>query len=202
MKTELCNLMDKFGSDKASYHNYTLFYYDLLKEKKYQEVKIFEVGLGTNNTSIPSNMGANGRPGASLRAWKEFFPNAKIYGADIDKNILFHEERIKTFFCDQTDEVSIKKMWENDELKNESFDLIIDDGLHEINANINFLKNSFKKLKNDSAFIIEDIIADKIDRYKEKIQNLSKTMNFEFEIKNFDHTNKYDNCICFIKKLK
>ena len=43
-------------------------------------------------------MNINGKPGASLRAWRDYFENALIYGADIDKNILFKENRINTFF--------------------------------------------------------------------------------------------------------
>ena len=30
-------------------------------------------------------MSEDGKPGASLRVWKEYFSNAEIYGADIDK---------------------------------------------------------------------------------------------------------------------
>ena len=46
-------------------------------------------------------MGINGKPGASLYGWSDFFPNSKIFGADIDINILFRTERIKTYYCDQ-----------------------------------------------------------------------------------------------------
>ena len=41
-------------------------------------------------------MTLSGSPGASLRVWKDFFSNAKIYGSDIDKDILFNEDRIFT----------------------------------------------------------------------------------------------------------
>ena len=33
-------------------------------------------------------MSINGKPGASLRAWRDYFVNSVVYGADIDKNIL------------------------------------------------------------------------------------------------------------------
>lgn len=201
MKTELCKLMDKFGSDKASNHNYTIFYYEILKEKKLENLNIFELGLGTNNIDIPSNMGKNGKPGASLRAWREFFPNANIYGADIDKRILFEENRIKTFFCDQTKKQSIEDLWNENELKNKEFDLIVDDGLHELNANLIFLKNSLNKIKKNGVYIIEDIVVQNIDKYEKYIKKLSDEMLFNFEIKNINHTNTYDNVICFIKKL-
>ena len=56
-------------------------------------LNIFEVGLGTNNVDVPSNMGKDGKPGASLRAWRDYFPNA-----DIDTRILFKEDKIQTFY--------------------------------------------------------------------------------------------------------
>ena len=199
MKTELCNLMDKFGSDKASNHNYTIFYYEILKEKRNDEMNIFELGLGTNNIDIPSNMGENGKPGASLRAWREFFPNSKIYGADVDKKILFKEDRIETFYCDQTKKESIDELWDSESLKNIKFDIIIDDGLHEVKANIKFLKNSFSKLKKGGIYIIEDLMNFNIKEYELRLKELAKKLKFNFEIKNFHHTNQLDNVICYIK---
>ena len=75
-------------------------------------------------------MGTYGKPGASLRMWRDYFYNANIYGADIDKGILFNEDRINTYFVDQLDSETIKSMWNNIGLKD--FDIIIDDGLHEV----------------------------------------------------------------------
>ena len=56
-------------------------------------------------------MTENGIPGVSLRVWIDYFFNAKIYGGDIDKEILFEEERSKTFYVDQLNSNSIKSMW-------------------------------------------------------------------------------------------
>ena len=71
MKTELCEIMTKYGSDKGTGpHNYTILYYELFKNIRYESLNIFELGLGTNNIDTPSNMGKNGKPGASLRGWK------------------------------------------------------------------------------------------------------------------------------------
>jgi hypothetical protein len=156
-KTELCHIMTKNGSDKGSNHNYTTFYNFIFSEIKNKSLNIFEVGLGTNNISIPSNMGSSGRPGASLRGWTEFFTKSNIFGADVDSGILFQEERIKTFYVDQNSEDTISKLWENENLNSIEFDIIIDDGLHEFEANRNFFNNSIHKLKNDGIYIIEDV---------------------------------------------
>ena len=100
-QTPLCEIMCRHGSDKgiANKHNYTTFYYSIFKNLTENKLRIFELGLGTNNVWLPSNMGADGRPGASLYGWREFFSNSNIFGADIDNNILFTTDKIKTFYC-------------------------------------------------------------------------------------------------------
>jgi hypothetical protein len=94
-------LFDHHGSDKANSHNYHILYSSILGDGEKIE-NIFEIGLGTNNSDVVSNMGSGGKPGASLRAFRDYCPNANIYGADIDSRILFSEERIRTFYLDQT----------------------------------------------------------------------------------------------------
>ena len=57
-------------------------------------------------------MGKDGKPGAWLRIWCEYFPNAEIFGADIARDILFDDDRIKTFDVDQTNSTSVTEMWQ------------------------------------------------------------------------------------------
>lgn len=186
--TELCHIMGKNGSDKGSsninncWHNYTTFYYSLFNKIKNNELRIFELGLGTNDESVPSNMGRHGRPGASLFGWREFFPNALVFGADIDKKILFNSDRIQTFFCDQRNPEIIKTMWDNKSLE-KPFDIIVEDGLHTYNANVCFFENSIDKLAKGGYYIIEDIqnseftlFFDKINEWRSKYEHL--TINF------------------------
>jgi hypothetical protein len=174
--TPLCEIMGRCGSDKGSidieksWHNYTTFYYSIFKDLREKELRIFELGLGTNNPNIPSNMGPNGVPGASHYGWSEFFPNSHIFGADIDTNILFNTEKIKTFYCDQTNPYIIKKMWDEPELQ-DNFDIIIEDGLHTFNANVCFYENSIHKLKQNGFFIIEDILQWEQDLFVNKIKD-------------------------------
>jgi SAM-dependent methyltransferase len=137
-----------------------------LCEKK---LRVFELGLGTNNPHLPSNMGVNGKPGASLRGWAAYFPNAKVYGADIDMNILFEEDRIKTYYCNQLVPQEIKAMWNERELW-EPFDIIIEDGLHEFEANVCFFENSIHKLKRGGYYIIEDLTINTLQQWQEKIK--------------------------------
>lgn len=162
----LSELCEKYGSDKGFInidnkpdrwhpHTYTTYYHSIFNLSRENIKHVFECGLGTNNPDVKSNMTENGIPGASLRVWRDYFFNAKIYGGDIDKEILFEEEKIKTFYLDQLNSNSIKSMWESIEV--EEFDIIIDDGLHEPEANYNFFINSFHKLKKNGVFVIEDV---------------------------------------------
>jgi hypothetical protein len=198
MKTDLCNIMTSKGSDKGNnWHNYTIYYDNLFKDKKYNKLNIFELGLGTNDISLPSNMGKEGIPGASLRGWREYFLNSNIYGADIDKKILFNEDRIDTFYCDQTDEKSIYNLWENKKIKHILFDIMIDDGLHSVFANINFLKHSLYKLNKNGFYIIEDILNEEVNTFKDE---LNKIKNITYTLLEFPHEkNIYDNRICVIQ---
>jgi hypothetical protein len=151
---QLKPLFDKFGSDKSTYHDYHLLYGSILCEPE-SVTNVFEVGLGSNNRDVVSNMvGRGDQPGASLRAFREFLPRAQIYGADIDRRILFQDERISTFFIDQTDPTSFAAL---DAALPGEFDLIIDDGLHSPNANIATLSFGLGKVKAGGWVVVEDI---------------------------------------------
>ena len=152
----LSYLFKKYGSDKSDKHNYHILYsyiFKILGEKS--KLNVLEIGLGTNNTSVISNMGSEGKPGASLYAFKDYLVNSNIYGADIDKNILFKSERINTTFVDQLNPQTFQDLIENFKVK--SFDVIIDDGLHSINANINTLLFALNNINKGGWIIIEDI---------------------------------------------
>lgn len=155
-----------FKSDKAI-NKYHKIYSVILKHLD-QDIRIFEVGMGTNNPNIVSSMGINGSPGASLKSFKNTFTNALVYGADIDRDILFSENRINTVFIDQND----LKTFENiKEATLQKFDLIIDDGLHYQLSNLNTLIFALENLNKNGYFIIEDIGLWTLDTWK-IVQNL------------------------------
>ena len=140
--TQMCRIMTECGSDKGKgSHNFTTVYSALFNDRRDKRLQIFELGLGTNNPKLASNMGLYGVPGASLRGWRQFFPYALVYGADVDLNILFREDRIITFHCDQLDRSSVHKLWSEPELQ-VPMDIVIEDGLHTFEANISFLEGS------------------------------------------------------------
>lgn len=177
----LSKLAEKYGTDKGFIniyskkpyswipHSYTSYYHSIFNLSRENIKFVFECGIGTNNTNIKANMTKNASPGASLRMWSDYFINADIYGGDIDKSILFEEERIKTFFVDQLNTSSIKSMWKN--INVENFDIIIDDGLHDPKANLNFFFNSFDKIKKNGIYIIEDVSNQNINFFQKELKN-------------------------------
>ena len=154
---KLGEILNNNRSDKSNIHNYHILYSYIFNKIGGPDVNlnILEIGLGTNNPSLISTMGSNARPGASIYAFKEYLPNSNIYGCDIDKDILFQEDRIKTCCVDQLD---FKTFYEiESSFGSIKFDLIIDDGLHSIGANFNTLLFSLKNLNEKGWIVIEDI---------------------------------------------
>lgn len=172
---ELNFLCDKYGSDKGSNfnvannnlhpyswlpHTYTNIYEALFRNNRHEIKNVFECGIGTDNEDIQSNMSAKGKPGASLRVWRDYFINANIYGADIDRSCLFEEEKIKTGYIDQTSPVDIKNYFKNFDFK---FDLMIDDGLHTGKAALCLFENSIDYLSKNGIYCIEDLSIEGIE---------------------------------------
>jgi hypothetical protein len=189
--TDLCRLMASFGSDKGiGWHTYTPFYQSLFLERRGAITNFFELGLGTNNEDTPSNMGSHGRPGASLRAWREYFPNALIYGADVDKRVLFSEERIETFLVDQRVPASFEPLWEH--LADIELDVFLDDGLHTYEAARTTLTQSIGKVRSGGYYIIEDVMKEDLPVYLQLIEQRGLP-GLSIDI---DHpANVYDNCL-------
>ncbi len=203
--TTLCAIMTSFGSDKGDErHNYTTLYSKLFTPWKNATLNLFELGIGTNFTDIPSNMGVEGNPGASLYGWSLFFPKAKIYGADIDTRVLFDDPKknIKTYYCDQRDPSSIQKLFSHVDLMHTSFDIIIEDGLHEFDANLNFLVNSIQKLKEGGIYITEDLNAAARVGFIKILPELKKSLGLKYiEVILIPSLfNRFDNALLVIQK--
>jgi len=182
IKDKLRQNLEIYGSDKVR-NNYHLIYSCVLKDIEHP-YNILEIGLGTNDPKVVSSMGLSGKPGASIKGFKDTFTTSKIYGADVDKKILFSEERIKTFFVDQNNLETFKNITDN---VKEKFDLIIDDGLHYQLSNLNTLLFALNNLKIGGFFIFEDIGIWTIDTWK--IVNKVIPKNFESQIIEMTETN-------------
>jgi len=173
-ETELDLLAEKHGTDKGGRnrpvlnpdrerHNYSQVYDFLLASRKSQVSSVFECGIGSKNQSVEGNMGPSAEEGASLRVWRDYFPQASIVGVDIDSECLFQEERIRTFQCDQTNRVQVSELFS---LLDSHFDLIVDDGLHTFDANLSFLNVAHRHLRTGGYHVIEDVHVNDLGRWK------------------------------------
>jgi len=176
---ELGKILANNRSDKSNYHNYHIMYSYIFNQLgKNNELNILEIGLGTNNPNLVSTMGLDGRPGASLYSFAEYLPNSDIYGADIDKDILFETDRIKTTYLDQLNYSTFKEL--SAKFGNIKYDLIIDDGLHSIGANFNTLLFALEYIKKNGWIVIEDIAL--IENWKAIDYILKSTNQFKIYI--------------------
>ena len=170
------------------YQNYDDYYSEIFSLSKNKIQNVFELGIGSCDIDNQYNMNFLGKkyiPGASLKVWKDYFFNANIFGADIDKNTLFSEDRIKTSWVDQTNKETIIDMYKNFGV--EKFDIMIDDGCHRYNETINFFENSIDNLANDGIYIIEDIAPSQ----RKKFLNYFKNTNYKIKVVNFHRPNNY-----------
>lgn len=185
----LRELIDKYGSDKNK-NEYTPIYHTIFNPLKNSNISLLEIGIGTLTPNAPSNMigygGDNYCPGASLRAFRDFFPNGKIYGGDVQTDCMFEEDRIKTFLFDSTNLDQC-----NNALGGLEFDVIIDDGLHLAEAQLATFSNLWNRLKPNGYYFIEDI------SNTNPIYHQWKTIFKEIGCEKW--TNEYGNIIVFSK---
>jgi hypothetical protein len=154
---ELADLLTHYGSDKNT-SGYSHVYSILFDHIKNEPLNVLEIGIGTMfagvRSSMKNYMPDTYRPGASLRAWRDYFVNSNIYGADIQPDTQISEDRIRTVLLDSTNKMEVDKAMSE---LNVQFDIIIDDGWHWDEAQKKTLANFFPYLKENGIYIIEDI---------------------------------------------
>ncbi|MFH1996830.1 MAG: class I SAM-dependent methyltransferase [Candidatus Omnitrophota bacterium] len=137
---ELTALADKYETDKGTKgHKYTEVYEYFFYPIKDTVRKIFEIGIAK---------------GASLKMFRDYFPQAVIYGIDIDDKSGLASDVLKTFVADQSDREQLQAFintYEGD------FDLILDDGGHTMKQQQVSLGYLFKYVKPGGYYIVEDV---------------------------------------------
>ena len=142
-----------FMTDKGKYinnnpsilgNNYWEIYDKIFGPLQNEEISLLEFGFRAD--------------GHCLETFAEFFTNAKdIIGADYNQefiNLKFQNSKIKTFFADQDNIPSLKKL--AGDLGNKKFDIIIDDGSHWPIPTRNTFEVFFDLLKDNGLYVIED----------------------------------------------
>lgn len=167
--TELCKIAYKYGTDKCPQikHSYTPFYYHLLNKRRKSIKKVLELGIGyyknMQHIEVVYDPGLKRyyQRGASLYMWRDFFPNAQIYGADIRPQTLFEDERIKTYLCDERKKEDLVKLIKN---TGSDIDLVVDDASHHVDDQIFLAKTLLSLLQKETIYIIEDVTHSKVIR--------------------------------------
>ncbi len=140
-------------------HNYTDVYEAYLGPLRERPLRVLEVGLGVPGDSWDARIahGRNEGGGGSLRTWYRYFPNATIFGADINPATHLDNDRIQTFLVDQGDAGSLRRLL--DEIGEDELDLIVDDGSHRPDHQQLTLGCLFPRLRSGGLYIIEDLLA-------------------------------------------
>lgn len=144
MQDELTKLAIKYGTDKWGKHHYTPVYWDLFNKRRSDIKKILEIGVGE---------------GPSLRMWRDFFPNAQVYGAEIDEKRIFKDDRIEVFKCDQASKSDLESLIKK---TGSDIDIVIEDGSHIPFHQIFSCLTLMPLIKNDAVYIIEDVASPEI----------------------------------------
>ena len=151
-KDSLENLFSHYGSDKADIlkkinkqgHGFSKFYIQNLNNLKKKDIKILEIGSYA---------------GASAAAFAKYFENSKIYCFDVNiSKFNFYSKNINVYGLDINNKNSLYKILNKITLQTNSnfFDIIVDDGSHNLSDILFSLNNLFKFVKKGGFYIIED----------------------------------------------
>lgn len=126
----------KYNTDKAYLHGFCDIYEKLLNRDIKQ---LWEIGI---------------LDGASLNMWASYYPLATIHGFDIvDRSDLTYLPNILyTYVFDQGDKEQLKDL-----ANNKDVDIIVDDGSHLIEHQIQTFEILFNCLKPSGQYILEDL---------------------------------------------
>lgn len=158
------------GTDKESQHFYVTSFYDkAFAPYKDKKVNVLEIGINT---------------GGSLLLWKDYFINGKIHGVDVNKRLTRPEDTYKNitmFFENGYTSSFVDKL--------PGLDVVIDDGPHTLQSQIECIKLFYPKLKNNGLIVIEDIPD---IRYINELEKIVSDYNYNAVTKVIDTREKYD----------
>ena len=216
----LDKLFQFYGSDKGNFfeagntrgHGYSDFYVSQLNNLKDNKINILEIGSYA---------------GGSAAAFAKYFSKANIFCLDINiSNFKYKSEKIHVYGLDIKNLSKVKKTLSKIFKENHfnNFDIIIDDGSHNLKDILLSLNFFFKYLKNNGTFIIEDFKHPNyyqynrninhifVDEFLKNIENkkiinssIVNEKNQRYLMESIKNINTYkgnlsDSDICFIKK--
>lgn len=145
-------LFHEYGSDKANIfkfnqqpgHGYSVYYEKKLETYKNKNLNILEIGSYA---------------GASAAAFTKYLPKSKVYCFDVNiSNFKYKSENIHVYGIDINNKKKVIKTLNKifSEQNFNQFDLIIDDGSHNLSDILISLKFYFKYVKKNGLYVIED----------------------------------------------
>ncbi len=137
---DLAELFARYGSDKegSNGHSYASTYQRLLEPMRESVRDVLELGV----------LG-----GASLRAWRDFFPHARIIGLDNNPELVqWSAVRITVAGADVTDGAQLNAV-----LGDRMFDLIVDDASHWDTDQIKSWELLWHRVRPGGVYVVEDI---------------------------------------------
>jgi hypothetical protein len=134
----LVEILEQYPTDKLN-SGYGEFYEELFSPLRHTALHVLEIGIAQ---------------GGSLRAWRDYFTKAEIYGLDKEKDFVdeAREYRIRTFWIDASSWAELSG-W----VYEREFDVVIDDGSHKGIDVINAFAILWPKIKSKGYYIIEDV---------------------------------------------
>ena len=200
----LDELFHHYGSDKAnvfklnnkSGHGFSKFYEKNFKKFKDKKINILEIGSYA---------------GGSAAAFVKYFPNINIFCFDINiSNFKYKSKKIHVFGIDINNEKKINKILDSIFLQYniDGFDLIIDDGSHNLSDILNGLKFFFQYVKSNGIYIIEDFKHPNYYSYNKNINHifidelLNNLQNKKISISNVFTQNDQIDLINQIEKIE
>jgi hypothetical protein len=154
------SLFTHFGTDKGIW-GYTPYYEEAMGKQRLRVRKVLEIGI-SGFRDIPNNV-----VGASLFVWRDFFPNAQIYGVDNDSRFIFNDQqRIHTALCDAYNPYALNQVLM--EWGNPKFDMIVDDAVHDPEPQVQLLNMLAPTLKYGGRYFVEEACPYKMDAPPEK----------------------------------
>ena len=164
----LDDLFQYYGSDKANIfsvenregHGFSKFYSKHLSEITSKQINILELGSFA---------------GASAAAFVKYRPNIKVFCFDVNiANFKYKSEKIDVFGLDINNKSKVLKCLDKIFTRNnfKNFDLIIDDGSHNLSDILYALNFFFRYLKEKSFYVIEDFKYPNYFDYNKNIEDI------------------------------
>jgi len=163
-------MFSEYGSDKDSTHSYDKTYTNMLSKYINKQANLLEIGV---------------QSGSSLVAWDKFLVNGTITGIDKDCSLC---TKTGVIHVDVSNKEALAA-----KVKDKKFDIIIDDGSHQINDQLAAIEVLFDHLNDDGIYVIEDFIP---------IENWIKFTKYGIveiiDLRNIK--NRYDDVLIVIRK--